>query len=85
MAFDPLPQLQQATGIAGHNELWLNRGQMFHFPVEQRLGHVRMHHVINAGAAAAPITFGHVEQFNPASRTVWLQAVLPFTTWVMKA
>ena len=55
LLFSAVDELEQATGVAVGHDRGERRGDVFHLPFQQLIGHHWLGEVINARAAATPV------------------------------
>ncbi len=60
MARDALAQLEDTARITSGNYLRLDRSNVGHLSVQEFLGCVGMHEIINTSAAATPVALGYI-------------------------
>jgi hypothetical protein len=57
-------ELQQAAGVAGHNHVRIQRGDVARFPVAELRRGFRLHQVVDSRGATADRGFGDFQQFE---------------------
>ena len=57
-------ELQQAAGVAGHNHVRVQRGDVARFPVAELRRSFRLHQVVDSRGAAADRGFGDFQQLE---------------------
>src|SRR5712691_8766720 len=60
--------LQDASGIAGRNDVGLERGDVARLPFAELPGRLRLHEIVDAGAAAADLRFRRRQQLDSRNR-----------------
>ena len=63
-----IDELQKTTGVARGYDFRPGGPDMFEFATEELIGHLRLHNIVNAGAAAAPRALGQFDQFQIRDR-----------------
>src|SRR5437867_1113114 len=60
--------LQDASGITGRNDVGLERGDVARLPFAELRGRLRLHEIVDAGAAAADLRFSRRQQLDSRNR-----------------
>ena len=66
--FRAIDELQETTGISGGNNFRAGGLDVGEFALQQVIGHFRLNEVVNAGAAAAPVRLGRLDEFQIQNR-----------------
>src|ERR1039457_5033073 len=64
LVFGAVDKLEQAAGVAVGHDAGAGRFDVLELAVQKLVGHLRLHNVVNAGAAAAPQAFRQLDQLQ---------------------
>src|SRR6185503_11717514 len=59
--------LEQAAGIAGRDHFAARGTDVLHLSVQELAGHLGLRQVVNPGAAATPVGFRQLDEFQPGN------------------